>query len=152
MLPASDAMRARFAFAAGAGVPVHDPRVRWLVVGWGARSFYTATGSNADLRLSTILTAVTGDRATLHVDVAGEVTDLPGILYLDLSETQLAALTDAILASLTRDAAGEPLLLPVPPFGPNGAFFAAEGHFSALTTCNVWIGQMLRAAGLEFGI
>ena len=152
LLPASEPLRARFAFATRAGVPVLDPRVRWLVVGWGSRSFYTATGTYADLRLSTIWTAVTGDRATIHLDVAGDVTDLPDILYLDLNETQLAALTEAILASLTRDAAGQPVTLPVARFGPTDAFFAAEGHFSALTTCNVWVGQMLRAAGLDFGI
>ena len=152
LLPASGPLRARFAFAEGAGVPVHDPRVRWLVVGWGSRSFYTATGSYADLRLSTIWTAVTGDRATLHIDVAGDVQGLPDILYLDLSDAQLAALTEAVLASLTRDTAGQPVPLPVAPFGPTDAFFAAEGHFSALTTCNVWVGQMLRAAGLDFGI
>ena len=152
LLPMSPDLAQTFAFAAAQGVPVDDPRVHWLVVGWGSRSFYTATGTYADLRLSTILTAATGDSATIHLDVAGEVTDLPDILYLDLSETQLSALTAAILASLTRDAAGDPMPLPVPPFGPTDAFFAAEGHFSALTTCNVWVGQMLRAAGLDFGI
>ena len=152
LLPATEDLRARFAFAEGQGVPVHDPAVRWLVVGWGSRSFYTATGTYADLRLSTVWTALTGDTATLHIDVAGDLTDVPDILYLDLSETQLAALIAAISASLTRDASGQPIALPVKPFGLTDAFYAAEGRFSALTTCNVWIGQMLRSAGLDFGI
>lgn len=152
LLPASDRLRQSFAFAEAEGVPIRNPAVRWLVVGWGSREFYTATGSYADLRLATVLTAATGDAATLHLDVAGDVSGIPDILYIDVTEAQLAALEAAVLASLTRDAAGRPQALPVPPFGATDAFYAAEGRFSALTTCNVWVGQMLRAAGLDFGI
>lgn len=152
LLPANDRLRQSFAFAEAQGVPVLNPAVRWLVVGWGSRAFYTATGTYADLRLATVLTAATGDSATLHLDVAGDVSSIPDILYIDVNETQLAALEAAILASLTRDDQGRPVPLPVPPFGATDAFYAAEGHFSILTTCNVWIGQMLRQAGVSFGI
>lgn len=152
LLPATPDLRARFAFAQAQGVPVHDPRVLWLVVGWGSESFYTATGTYADLRLSTVLRAITGDSATLHLDVAGDVSGIPDILYLDLTETQLAALASAIAGSLRRDDAGRPIALPVAPFGPTDAFYAAQGHFSALNTCNAWVGRMLREAGLKFGL
>lgn len=152
LLPANERLRQAFAFAEAQGVPVRNPAVQWLVVGWGSRAFYTATGSYADLKLGTVLRAATGDAATLHLDVAGDVSAIPDILYIDLTATQLTALEAAILASLTRDAEGQPMALPVAPFGPNDAFYAAEGHFSALTTCNVWVGQMLRAAGVDFGI
>ncbi len=152
LLPMTDSLRAAFAFAEAQGVPVRDPHVRYLIIGWGSRAFYTATGTYADLDLAAIWPALTGDAATLHLDVAGEVDGLPGITFVSLTETQLAALTTAISATLTRDAAGNPIPLAVPPFGPTDAFYQAEGHFNLLNTCNVWIGQMLRAAGLDFGI
>ena len=96
-------------------------------------------------------TALTGDTATLHIDLAGPVENVSGITFITLSETQLAALTDAIRTSLSRDADGRPQRLPVQSFGTTDAFYPAEGHFNALNTCNVWIGAMLRAAGLDFG-
>jgi hypothetical protein len=37
VLPLTPDLRARFAFAEQAGVPVRDPRARYLVVGWGPR-------------------------------------------------------------------------------------------------------------------
>ena len=128
-----------------------DRRVHWLVVGWGSRAFYTATGTYADLNLGSIWPALTGDAATLHLDVTGDVEDLDAITWVTLSQTQLAALTQAVTATFTRDSAGNPIALAAPPFGPTDAFFAAEGHFNVLNTCNVWIGSMLRAAGLDFG-
>ena len=151
LLPISDDLRATFAFAEGQGVPVHDARVRYLIIGWGSKAFYTATGTYRDLNLGSIWPALTGDQATLHLDVTGEVEGIDGITWIDLSQTQLAALTTAITATFTHDSAGNPIPLPAQPFGPTDAFFAAEGEFNALNTCNVWIGRMLRAAGLDFG-
>lgn len=152
LLPMTDSLRARFAFAEGQGVPVRDPQVRYLIIGWGSRAFYTATGTYDDLKLGAIWPALTGDAATLHLDVAGEVDGITGITFLEMSETQLTALVQAVTATFSRDPAGNPIPLLAPPFGATDAFYAAEGHFNLLNTCNVWIGAMLRAAGLDFGI
>lgn len=152
LLPLTDALRRDFAFAAEQGVPVQDQAAQYLVVGWGSQGFYTTTGSYADLKLATALRAMTGDSAVLHLDVAGDLTDVPGLIWLPVSEAQLDRLTQVILSSLTRDAADRPIPLPGPGFGPTDAFFAAEGHFSLLRTCNVWVGEVLRAAGIPFGL
>jgi uncharacterized protein (TIGR02117 family) len=151
LLPMTDALRASFAFAEGQGVPVADPHVRYLMVGWGSRAFYTATGTYADLNLGSIWPALTGDAATLHLDVTGEVEGIPGITWVTLSDTQLTALTQAVTATFTRDAAGNPIPLDALPYGATDAFYAANGRFNILNTCNVWVGSMLRAAGLDFG-
>ena len=151
LLPMTDTLRASYAFAEGQGIPVRDPRVKYLIVGWGSRTFYTATETYADLNLGSLWPALTGDAATLHLDVAGEVDGVPGITWVPLSQTQLAALTAAVDATFTRDAGGNPIPLNALPFGPTDAFYAAQGRFNILNTCNVWIGSMLRAAGLDFG-
>lgn len=152
LLPITDALRAEYRFAETQGVPIRDPRVRYLIVGWGSRAFYTSTGTYADLNLGAIWPALTGDDATLHLDVAGDVTAVAGLTWIDLSETQLHAMERAVAATFSRDAAGQPIPLNVAPYGSTDAFYAAEGHFTVLNTCNVWIGHMLRAAGLDFGM
>lgn len=152
LLPLTDTLRTSFAFAASQSVPVEDKTAHYLVVGWGSSGFYTTTGSYADLELSTVLRAMTGDDAVLHLDVTGDLADVPGLIWLPVSDAQLDRLTGAILSSLTRDAAGQPVPLPGLAFGQTDAFFAAEGHFSLLRTCNVWVGEVLRAAGIPFGL
>jgi uncharacterized protein (TIGR02117 family) len=150
LLPLTDATRRQFIFAAAQGVPVLDRRAKYLIVGWGARDFYTTTGSYADLALPSVWRAATGDRATLHLDVAGDLDGVPNLTWLPLSEGQLAALTTRITASLDRDPAGNPVLLPVR-YGLTDAFFAAKGDFHLFHTCNAWLGETLRAAGIRFG-
>ncbi len=51
LLPMSDGLRATYAFAAAQGVPVGDPRAKYLVIGWGSQAYYTTTGSYLDLNL-----------------------------------------------------------------------------------------------------
>jgi uncharacterized protein (TIGR02117 family) len=148
LLPLTPDLRESLAFAAKAGVPLDDPRAEWLVVGWGSRAFYTATGSYADLRLATVWQAATGDSAVLRLDVAGPVPpDAPGVDWITLSSSQQAALSGAILATFA-----DPTALPDAGFTATDAFFPARGRFHLFNTCNVWIARTLRAAGHPFGI
>lgn len=148
LLPLTPDLRAHLAFALTAGVPLDDPHAEWLVVGWGSRAFYTATGSYADLRLATVWQAATGDDAVLRLDVAGPIpADAPGVEWVELTQAQLLGLTHAILGSLA-----DPAPLPDTGFTATDAFFPAHGRFHLFNTCNVWIGNALRAAGHPFGI
>ena len=151
LLPLTDAIRTRFAFAEPQGVPVGDPHAKFLIVGWGSRSFYTTTGTYADLTFRKIWDAATGDSATIHLDVAGDITQVPDLIWLQISTAQLALLTQTITASLTLDPAGNPIPLTVR-YGGTDAFFAANGDFHLFHTCNAWVGETLRAAGIPFGI
>jgi uncharacterized protein (TIGR02117 family) len=151
LLPLTDELRVQFGFANDAGVPVSNPSAEWLLVGWGARGFYTTVGSYSDLNTTAIWDGVTGDDAVMHLDVAGHFRDLPGLIYLPLSQAQFAALVARINGSFLHDQTGAVIALPIPGLGANDAFFAAKGHFNLLHTCNVWIGETLRAAGVPFG-
>lgn len=151
LLPATTALRQRFAFAFRDGVPVFDPSVRYLMVGWGSRGFYTTAGTWADVAWRDTFRAVTGDKAALHVDVAGDLTGVPNLAWLTLSQAQTDALADTILATLELDASGTPIFLNAR-YGPTDAFYAATGHFTILHTCNVWLSETLRSAGVPFGI
>ena len=72
---------------------------------------------------------------------------MPGLHWLTLSATQQAALTNTITTTFATTTA-----LPIRPFGPTDAFYPATGRFHLFHTCNDWIGETLRAAGLGFGI
>lgn len=147
LFPLTPETRARFAFAEAAGVPMNHPDARWLIFGWGSAAFYTTAGTYADITASAVLTAATGDDAVIRLDALGPLPPLENLRFLQLSEAQFQALltqTTAALASTTR--------LPTPGLTGTDAFFPAHGHFSALRTCNVWLGETLRASGIPFGL
>lgn len=152
LLPLTPEVRERFAFAALGGVAVDAPGAAWLLVGWGARDFYRSAGSYADVQAGPVLRAVTGDRAVLRLQAFGEIDPAAaGLGRIDLAPQGLARLIDRIAADLTRDAAGQPILSQAPGLADTDAFWEAEGHFWALNTCNVWAGEVLRAAGVRLG-
>lgn len=148
LLPLTPDLRARLAFAAAAGVPVDHPGAAWLLVGWGSRAFYTTAGTYADIAPGAVWTALTGDRAVMRLDVTGPIApDAPGIDWLDLAPAQATALTGALLRAIT-----DPTPIPGAGFTATDAFFPAEGRFHLFRTCNVWLGERLRQAGVPMGI
>lgn len=146
LLPLTDGVRDRFAFAEGAGVPVRHPGAEWLIVGWGAREFYTSTETLADMAPSTVLQAAAGDAAVMRLDVIGPVAAGAAVTWLALSGPAF----DALVAAIAGDAGAVPL--PAAGFTDTDAFFPAAGRFRLMRTCNVWVGERLRRAGLPFGI
>ena len=151
LLPMSPALRARYGFASAAGVPVDAPDAEWLLVGWGSEAFYTSAATYADMKPGAVWTAITGDKAVLHLDVAGDVSGVDGIEYFTLSDAQYQALLASLETNFQRDQTGAPLPLSAH-FNDHDAFFAAKGDFSLLYPCNAWVGETLRAAGVPFGI
>lgn len=144
LLPADAETLEAFDFARG-HVPLDAPGVDWVVVGWGSRAFYTATGGYSDLSLGTVWRAATGDGSVLHVSVAGDVTGLVD-RQLSLTAEEYRALRAAILST-----APDPTPIAGAGFSEWDAFFEAGGRFHLFRTCNVWVAEVLRAAGLRFG-
>ncbi|NJM81879.1 MAG: TIGR02117 family protein [Tabrizicola sp.] len=152
LIPLTPEVRRRFGFARAEGVPVDDPDGAWLLIGWGARGFYTSTGTYADISAGPLLRGVTGDRSVMRVDILGPLPDDEALTYLALSEAQFSALLMRIDASFARDASGAARPIAGAGFTATDAFFEAEGTFNLLRTCNVWVSDTLRAAGVDFGI
>ena len=154
LLPTTPDTRARYAFAeAGRGVPVSNPDAAWLIVGWGSEAFYTTAGTYADITASAVLTAATGDDAVMRVDVLGTLPEsVPGVVWLMLTDVQYTNLLNAIDEGFARDGAQNPLASPAPGLTTTDGFWRGTGHFSLLRTCNVWVGERLRAAGLRVGV
>lgn len=148
LLPLTPAVRERFAFVAAAGVPVADPEREWLIVGHGARTFYTTTGTAADLTLRALWLGATGDSSVMRVDTAGPILGDYGITWMDIGHDQFAALLDTVAASF----AAPQVALAGPGLSGGDVFFPGTGRSDLLRTCNAWLGGVLRAAGVRFGL
>jgi uncharacterized protein (TIGR02117 family) len=144
LIPLHNDIRPLFGFALAADVPLD--RAEWVLIGWGARGFYTQTPGLADITPAVALRAAIGDTAVMRLEAVGRIDDFAAIPLIALTQTEMYALLDAVLGSLDGTQA-------LPQFGFTGrdAFFPARGRFHVLNTCNVWLGDMLRAAGLPFG-
>ncbi len=150
LLPSTEEVRDRFGFANAAGVPIDSPAVEWIVVGWGASQFYRSAESYSNIPLAAIFRAVTGDHAVMRVDVGGPLPPDAPSLTLTLDDQQFALLLDAITEGLSEFPTG-PVHYSDAGFTETDAFFAADGRFNALNTCNEWISDTLALAGIEFG-
>lgn len=152
LMPLTPETRDAFGFAKAQGLPMDHPDAEWLVLGWGADGFYTTVGSYGDITPGVLWRAVTGDGSVLRLDLAGDVSHVAGLTWLEVSAAQIAALRDVALAEFARDAAGQPLALPAAPWGQSHVFFRAVSRFHLFHTCNAWMGETLRAAGIAHGV
>lgn len=153
LLPLDPALRRRFAFVVAAGVPVDDPAAEWLVVGWGARGFYTTVGEYTDVTIGAVARGIVGDTSVMRIDVVGRIGDFGGIDLLALTPGQFDRLTGAILADLARGADGVPVALrDEPGFTFTDSFFEGADRFHLFRTCNVWVSDVLATAGVPFGV
>lgn len=151
-IPVDAALRARFAFLAEAGVPIDNPQVRYIIVGWGGRSFYLETPRWADLKPLPALRALTIDRSVLHVDVAGGIPEAaPSISRFDIDDQGFQDLLTFIEKSFAAEGQ-TPAAIPGAHYGRHDAFFEAKGYFNAAVGCNTWTARALREAGLRTGL
>jgi uncharacterized protein (TIGR02117 family) len=127
------------------------PQARYIAVGWGALSFYAETPAIGDLKLSTVLKALSGsDPATIHVTwLTGQVVLGGDVHPLPVTAGQATALAAYVRAGF---AAAEPERIPGLAYGDDDMFFKAKGHWTPFTTCNEWLAQGLRRAGIRTGL
>jgi uncharacterized protein (TIGR02117 family) len=117
--------------------------VRWYGFGAGERRVYLETPSWGAITPRTLWSALTGGERVLHVDQTAE----PGAeLYaLRLRPEEYRRLWAAIRA----DFDGKPRRIDHPGYGPDDAFYQGRGRSSAVQTCNQWVADKLRLAGVR---
>ena len=122
-----------------------------VLMGWGEARFYRETPHWSDLTFATAWHAATGsDEVLMHVDFLYQPGPQPWRRRVMVSEAQYRRLTDAIRAQFSPGPDGRaPSSFA---YGPNDAFYAAHGHYSAFNTCNAWTGRILREAGVTVGL
>jgi len=120
----------------------------YLEVGWGDAAFYRAKEPGVGLAIRAAL-ASAGSALHLVAIPARPERIFPGreVVEIRLSRPGVQALArfvDESVARVERDRA--------PRLGPGlygvSAFYPARGHYHLLNTCNTWVADALRSAGV----
>lgn len=130
-----------------------DPRYAGthLSFGWGERRFYLNTPTWADLDLRTAFRATIGsDTTLLHVDHVYLPEPGPDRHAVRISRDEYRRLAAFIRSTFALTPDG--LSTPIPGYGPADVFYEAHGHYNAFRTCNWWVGEALRQAGIRVGL
>lgn len=124
---------------------VADPPllVRYYGFGAGERRVYLETPEWRDLSAKTAWAALTGGERVLHIDQTAEPgTELRAIRLRPEEYRRL-------WAAIRADFDGPPRRIDHPGYGPDDAFYEARGRASAVQTCNQWVADKLRIAGVK---
>ena len=124
------------------------PAAQYLEFGWGDADFYRARDAGVALA---IRAAFLSKASVLHVAGLPEPPEqafaADDVVEIRLSRLGFEALARFVDGSFDRE--GQRV---APPRGPglygDSAFYTARGHYHLLYTCNTWIADALRAAGL----
>ena len=124
---------------------------RFVSFGWGDRGFYLTTPTWADLTLKTAFRALfLKTPSAMHIDdyrFRGN-----SWFELQLCPEQSGKLLAYIRKSLATDSCGRIIEIPHAGYTPTDRFFEANGHFSCFRTCNVWVNDALKTAGIPTSI
>ncbi|AOO79654.1 hypothetical protein BHK69_03395 [Bosea vaviloviae] len=123
-----------------------------IAFGWGSQSAYTELGAITDLSPRLLLKAAAFDASVVHVQPVAAVRAGPNLLSLNVTQAGYRALVDHIEQSLQYGPGGSPIVLEGLTHGLGDAFLRGRDRFWLLRSCNVWVGEGLRKAGLPVGL
>ncbi len=122
---------------------------KYLSFGWGERDFYMLTPSMADLKLSKALKALFLSNASV-IDVKGyqSIPNYFEVKCIKVNQKDYLRLMEFIQATFQVDAKGRKIRLG-DGHTANAGFYAANGSYSILKTCNSWTAEGLRRANVN---
>lgn len=121
-----------------------SPESRWVAFGAGERAVYLETPRWRDLKLPVAARALTRGERIVHVEWVGNPDYMDRAIRLRPEEYRRLW---AGVRSSFRGA--RPQLIAHKGYGRSDAFYEGVGHASALNTCNQWVADQLRIAGVE---
>jgi len=123
--------------------------LEWIAFGWGDRGFFARTATWADLRPGTALMALSGlGPGAMHVEYI-ESPRAYKAREIKVSAEQYARLVAFIRAAFKRDTAGRPHRTNLPGYFSTDAFYESSSGYKFWFTCNDWVRQALREAGVR---
>jgi len=124
------------------------PWAEYLEFSWGDKDYFPAPDPGIGLALKA---AFWSSGSVLHVvGFNGPVRNYypaAAILEINVSEQHLQQLIKFVSDTFSRSRSSEPAYAR-PGLSSNARFYSAKGKFSIFRTCNTWVAEALRAAGL----
>lgn len=130
-----------------------DQSYQMLALGWGDRRFYLETPTWSDVKAANVVSAFFGlDETAMHVDWIRQVPETDSrCRKLVLSNDQYRNLCLHIRDSFAKDESARALVIKNPGYYETDRFYEAVGRYSAVQTCNTWVGEALEAGGVRVG-
>lgn len=124
------------------------PTTKYYAIGWGDKGFYLDTPSWAELKFSTAVTAMLMNSPTaMHVTQYTKVKK--DWVPIAVCEQQIKILHDHITQTFERDANGSIQEIIDAGYTPEDRFYEAYGNYTGIKTCNIWVSQGLKKAGIK---
>jgi uncharacterized protein (TIGR02117 family) len=120
------------------------------MIGWGHGPVYRNTATWSDLRVIDAASAVFGsDDTLLHVYHLIDPKPTSYRKKIRVSQAQYRNIIGQIRQTFLLNAAQQSL--PSPAYAADNIFYAAQGRYNAILTCNEWTGNILSRAGVRVG-
>lgn len=128
-----------------------DTTKNFLAMGWGDKGFYLETPTWADLKASVAFKAATGLSTTaIHATYHDAMRIGDSCRRIVINARQYQKLINYITASFQRDPNGHFINIKTNAnYGDSDAFYEANGSYSMFHTCNGWVNNGLKSAGLK---
>lgn len=124
-----------------------DPDAGWIAFGAGEQRVYLNTPTWWDLTPRTIWSALAGGKRVMHVEYVRSPSR--PVREIRLRPEEYRRLWAAVRADFLLDGHGRPQRIDHPGYGPADAFYRGRGKASAVRTCNSWVADKLRQAGVK---
>jgi uncharacterized protein (TIGR02117 family) len=123
---------------------------RWIAFGSGEERVYLNTPTWWDITPRTIWSALGGGKRVMHVEYVSDPHY--ALREIRLRPEEYRRLWTAIRADFALDANGRPQHIAHPGYGCCDTFYRATGKASAIRTCNSWVADRLRLAGVKTSV
>ena len=129
-------------------------QLTYMGFGWGDRGFYLDTPTWAELKFSTAFNALFIPSPTLmHIKAFDKIpSENKNFEKLTLTSCQFSKLCHHIWDSFSKNKNNTITLLPNKGYTPNDNFYYARGSYHMFNTCNFWVNNGLRKAGVRTSI
>jgi uncharacterized protein (TIGR02117 family) len=131
-------------------LPPDQARTAWIAFGAGERHVYLDTPTWSAITPPTIWHALAGGPRVLHVEAVPDTTYT--VRQIRLRPEEYRRLWASIRSEFALDARGRPRLIAHPGYGCCDVFYEGTGKASAVRSCNTWVADRLRLAGIKVSL
>lgn len=126
------------------------PGTRWFAFGAGERRVYLDTPRWRDIKPAAIWAGLAGGERVIHVERLATIG--PGVRAVRLRPAEYRRLWASVRSEFALGRSGRPQRVDHPGYWTGDAFYEGRGKASAVNTCNQWVADRLRTAGVTSSI